>query len=284
MAVKPAMKRKRESESPAALQCPACEAPLNIQGIKSRQRVQCPRCRSTVEPVSAGAVDDASPPQLLVKSGQVQAADRQEERIRHLEERIARLERMLESKLAESAAASAAVQHEPVAVKTTIESVKPELAITPGASSAPATAETGRLAIETPHRVAPSNGAAPATLTWLDPNLFSDYSPKQAEVLAENLRVIRNQAITVQFAAGNEAACRRAEWFVQIFKGAQWEVHGPEHTSDRVAFESELALVTSLPVSNGSGATYVALRAAGFLVSAVYRTDAEHLGNRLVVG
>ena len=231
---KPAVRKKRENGENDAAQCPACDAPLKIASGKLRHKVQCPRCRATVEPVAAGEEGELhGAPQCAVTDND-RRLERQEAQIRELEDRVKALERVIEKLSAEPAKE------------------------------------------ETPEEAEPK-------VRWLPNETANDYSAAHAEILSHNLRAIHTPPlITIQCVPGSESARVRANWFAKVFADANWDVRGPEDTNDERLLSFEISLVTSLPVAPESAATFLAIRAAGFEVNAIYRTESEVLGDRLV--
>ena len=235
---KPAVRKKREFGEVETAQCPACNAPLKIPAGKLRHKVQCPRCRTTVEPVDIGENEDTPEAAMSAEPELRQRLERQEAQIREMEARLRQLEEL--------------VKNPPVA------SEKPEVLPEPEPE---------------------------LKMRWLAGETLPDYSEIQAEVLGHNLRGIRREfPMRVECAAGNPTAKVRAEWFARIFASANWEVRGPEETHDSRVLGSDVSLVTSLPVSPDSAAIFLAIRAAGFEVSAVYTAEGNGSGDRLVCG
>ena len=119
-------------------------------------------------------------------------------------------------------------------------------------------------------------------LKWLAQTQVPDLSAVRADALCHNLTSISAHRITILFPAGNEAARQRAQWFKLVFERAQWPVKGPEDAETSIPRDG-LVLTTTLPVSPQAAATFMALRAAGFLLDAAFDPGVEREEECLVV-
>jgi hypothetical protein len=118
---------------------------------------------------------------------------------------------------------------------------------------------------------------------WLPQLAGSEFSSERAEALRHNLRAITARRITIHYASGDEMARERAHWFKQIFEHAECSVEGPD-ARPVVTVQSSLYLATTLPVSPEAASMFIALRAAGFAVSAVFDPSVRSGEERLFVG
>jgi hypothetical protein len=117
---------------------------------------------------------------------------------------------------------------------------------------------------------------------WLPQSAAPAFSPERAKALRHNLRAITARRITIHYAFGDEMARERADWFKQIFEQAECSVEGPD--ARPVTLQSSLYLGTTLPVSAEAASMFIALRAAGFAVSAAFDPSVRSGEERLFVG
>jgi uncharacterized Zn finger protein (UPF0148 family) len=206
--------------------CPSCGTPLHLTGLTRRRKVQCPKCRETLdltaEPPPERAPTATTPPPL---------PDPHAAEIDELRARIAHLEK-LEARVAE-------LEHALEAAPT------PTL---PAAERAPTPKHKIRWM---PHG---------------DLFREAGFSEEAASILVHNLSAVRPHTITIRSPVGDAPARDRAQCFKDLFERGKWTVRGPHDTYAPVGERGLILAVRSFPVPAEVTAAFIALTASGFSV------------------
>lgn len=218
------------------ISCPSCGNPLHTAGLTRRRRVQCPKCRETVDiggeakPAPRAAAPTPAPagPSIAELLAEIAELRARLERLEALEARVAELER----------------GHEP-----------------PAAATAP-----GPPPARSPLRK--------RKLRWMphtDSFREAGFTEEAAGILVHNLSAVRPHTISIRSPAGDAFARERALCFKELFERGNWTVRGPQEIYAPVGEGSLILAVRSFPVPAEVTAAFIALTASGF--SVVSRLD-----------
>jgi len=209
--------------------CPSCGNLLHPAGLARRRKVQCPKCRETVDiggdpPAPRGARPKAAGEPVFPAALMAE--------LEELRSRVTRLE-ALEARVA--------------ALESGLE---------PGLPPA------------TPHP-AGSASARKRKLRWMphtESFREAGFSEEAAGILVHNLSAVRPHTIAIRSPAGDTLARERAMCFKELFERSHWSVRGPHDTYAPIGERGLILAVRTFPVPAEVTAAFIALTASGFSV------------------
>jgi hypothetical protein len=241
------MPQARSSKASITRPCPACAGPLRASTANHPQRVRCPNCLQIVVLDPPAAEDAKGTATAPARSSIAPAVSKG---------RVPRGE----------AAESGDPGTERLSAARRIELLEQRVAALEAALA------------EARVTVQPES----SRLKWLPQGPEADLTDWRADVLCHNLGTIPAHRITIQFRGGDDHAWRTACWFKRVFERATWLAQGPVE-APKGSLSPGLCLSTTLPVPARPAATYMAIRAAGFVLHAEFDPDARGDEARLVV-
>ncbi len=208
------------------IRCPSCGTPLHTSGLTRRRKVQCPKCRETVDLAAA-----AEPAPERAKSVEPAAAESYAADLADLRARVAQLE-SLEARVADLERALDTVASGPTPLPDRPAGSKRKLRWMPHG----------------------------------DLFRDAGFSEEAASILVHNLSAVRPHTIAIRSPAGDAIARERAQCFKDLFERGNWSVRGPFDTYAPIGERGLILAVRSFPVPAEVTAAFIALTASGFSV------------------